>query len=61
MLAVIQGFVQEQKSNNNRFTEPQKNIIRTLNKGAPIYIQDIKAIGPDGTPRPLSTINFKVN
>lgn len=61
VLTVVQGFVQDAKSTSNRFTDQQKNIIRNINKGAPIYIQDIKAVGPDGTPRPLSTINFKIN
>jgi gliding motility-associated protein GldM len=59
--ATVQGFVRDAKSNNNRFTNEQMNIIRTLGRGARVYIQDIKAVGPDGSLRPLSTINFKLN
>jgi gliding motility-associated protein GldM len=58
--AVIQGFVREYKSNSNKFTQDQKNIINNLSRGQNVYIQDIKAIGPDGSTRPLSTINFKL-
>lgn len=61
VLAVIQGFVSDAKSNNNRFTDKQKDIIRTLSRGSNLYIQDIKAVGPDGTVRPLGTIYFKIN
>jgi hypothetical protein len=59
--AVVQGFVREYTSKSNRFTQDQKNLIRNLNRGQSVYIQDIKAVGPDGSTRPLSTINFKLN
>ena len=59
--ATVQGFVRDAKSSNNRFTNEQMNIIRTLGRGARLYIQDIKAVGPDGSLRPLSTINFVLN
>ncbi len=61
VLCIVQGFVRDSKSNNNRFTDQQRNIIANLNRGNPVYIQDIKAIGPDGSVRPLGTINFKIN
>ena len=56
----IQGFVRFAKSNNNRITEDQRNLLRNLNRGQNLYFEDIKAIGPDGTVRPLSTIKFKI-
>jgi hypothetical protein len=61
VFSVVQGFVKQYTSKNNRFTQEQRNLINTLSKGSPIYIQDIKAVGPDGTIRPLSTINFRLN
>ena len=61
VFSVVQGFVKQYSAKNNRFTEEQRNLINTLSKGSPIYIQDIKAVGPDGTIRPLSTINFRLN
>ena len=43
------------------FNQEVRNLINNLSKGNPVYIQDIKAVGPDGTVRNLSTINFKLN
>ena len=59
--AVVQGFVREFTSKSNRFTPEQQNLIKSLSRGNNVYIQDIKAVGPDGSTRPLSTINFKLN
>ncbi len=61
VLTIVQGFVREAKSENNNFTQRQYEIIRGLSKGSPLYIQDIKAVGPDGGVRNLQTINFKIN
>jgi gliding motility-associated protein GldM len=61
VMAVIQGFVQEKKVKGNQFNQEVRTLINTLSKGNPVYIQDIKAVGPDGSVRPLSTINFKLN
>ncbi|NJK85037.1 MAG: hypothetical protein HC906_02740 [Bacteroidales bacterium] len=61
VLAVIEGgFIYEQKSTSTKFTDAQKNIVQSLKKGHPVYIQDIKCKGPDGIVRSLSNINFKV-
>ena len=61
VLTIVQGFVREAKSESNHFTEKQLSIIQGLSKGSPLYIQDIKAVGPDGSVRNLQTINFRVN
>ncbi len=61
LMAVVQGFVQEKKVKGNLFTQEVRNLINNLSKGNPVYIQDIKAVGPDGSVRNLSTINFKLN
>jgi gliding motility-associated protein GldM len=61
VMAVIQGFVQERKVKGNLFTQDVRNLINNLSKGNPVYVQDIKAVGPDGSVRTLSTINFKLN
>ncbi|QQS49794.1 MAG: gliding motility protein GldM [Bacteroidota bacterium] len=57
----IQGFLQEATSNNYKFTKDQKAIINNLSRGQRVYIQDIKAVGPDGSTRDLSTISFILN
>jgi gliding motility-associated protein GldM len=61
VLTIVQGFVRDASSESNRFTQKQKDIIRGLSKGSPLYIQDIKAVGPDGSVRNLQTINFRIN
>lgn len=59
--ASVQGFYREFTSKSNRFTSDQKNLIKSLSRGNNVYIQDIKAVGPDGSTRNLSTIKFKLN
>ncbi|HJZ39693.1 MAG TPA: gliding motility protein GldM [Bacteroidales bacterium] len=61
VLSIVQGFVREVKVKGNQFNQDTRNLINNLGKAAPVYIQDIKAVGPDGSVRPLSTINFKLN
>lgn len=59
--AIVRGFTKEFTSKNNKFTDEQKELIRGLNKGNSMYIQDVKAVGPDGVVRRLNTINFRIN
>lgn len=61
VLSVVGGFVQEKKVRGNLFNQEVTGLINNLSRGSPVYIQDIKAVGPDGTVRNLSTINFKLN
>jgi hypothetical protein len=61
VMAIVQGFAQEKKVRGNLFTQEVRNLINGLNKGNPVWIQDIRAVGPDGSVRPLSPINFKLN
>jgi hypothetical protein len=57
----VQGFLQEATSKSYKFTKDQKAIIRNLSRGQRVYIQDIKAVGPDGSTRDLSTIALLLN
>lgn len=59
--ASVGGFSQDLPAKSNKFTTQQKALIENLQRGDKIYITDIKAIGPDGSPRPLSTIDFIIN
>jgi gliding motility-associated protein GldM len=61
VMAIVQGFAQEKKVKGNLFNQEVRNLINGLNKGNPVWIQDIRAVGPDGSVRPLSPINFKLN
>lgn len=59
--ANVGGFFKDEVSRSNKFTPGQKSIISSLSKGNKVYIESIKAIGPDGTVRELSPIVFKIN
>ena len=51
VMAIVQGFAQEKKVKGNLFNQEVRNLINGLNKGNPVWIQDIRAVGPDGTIR----------
>ncbi len=59
--AVIKGFNQEEPVKGNRFSEKQKQLINNLSRGDKVYIEDVKAVGPDGVERPLNQLIFKLN
>jgi hypothetical protein len=54
------GYVQEKIANGNRFTQEQLDLIKGLNPGSRLYIDNIVVKGEDGTTRTLSAISFKV-
>jgi len=54
--AIINGFFRIYPSKNEAFSKEQKDLINSLEKGSKVYIEDIKAIGPDGVTRELSAI-----
>jgi gliding motility-associated protein GldM len=54
------GFTLEKESKSNRFTTEQTGLISKATRGQKIYIENIKAIGPDGTTRLLNTIALTI-
>lgn len=56
--AIQGGFAKIEPSKNNRFTDSQLKLIKVSQKNHKVYIEDIKAIGPDGVTRSLGTIGF---
>lgn len=48
------------ESHSNRFTPQQKSIIQNAKPGSMIYIDNIKAQGPDGAVRALAPIVFRI-
>lgn len=56
----INGDLITSTANGNRFTAEMANKIKRLKGGSRLYIENIKAIGPDGVPRKLKPINFKI-
>jgi hypothetical protein len=59
--ATIKGFAQSKPAKGARFTSEQKALFNSLTKGSKVYIEDIKAMGPDGKTRELSTIGFTID
>ncbi|HEX2934310.1 MAG TPA: gliding motility protein GldM [Bacteroidales bacterium] len=58
--ALVRGFNQEEISKSFKITSAQRDIISNLKKGEKVYFDNIKAVGPDGKPRELPTISFKI-
>lgn len=54
------GYTNIKKSNTNRFTAEQKDLLKRVKPGTWVYIGNIKAVGDDGTERNLDPISFKI-
>jgi len=54
------GYVQDARSNSARFTAAQQNLLRGVQSKRKVYVEDIKAKGPDGTVRDLGSLTFKI-
>jgi gliding motility-associated protein GldM len=50
------GFTIEKEAKSNRFTDDQQSVMGKASRGQKIYIENIKAVGPDGITRPLGAI-----
>jgi gliding motility-associated protein GldM len=55
-----QGYMIDEESNNNRFTQAQKALLDRLRRNQSVLISDIQAVGPDGSTRQLPPIAFKI-
>jgi beta-lactamase regulating signal transducer with metallopeptidase domain len=58
---VIANFTVNEVSHNNKFTKKQKNLIEKLKNGEKVYIENIKAKGPDGNIRQLGSIALTIH
>ncbi len=56
----INGIVVEEKSESNRITKKQKEIISKLNVGDKLYFEDFVIYTPSGKKRLLSVIKFVI-
>ena len=56
----VAGYVNIKKSNSNRFTAEQKNMLKKVKPQTIVYISNIKAIGDDGKTRNLDPVSFKI-
>jgi gliding motility-associated protein GldM len=55
------SYFYEEKSNGNKFSKEQKNLIGGVTSGSDITIKSIVAKGEDGTTRDLPSITLKIN
>lgn len=58
--ATINGFVKDAPAKGNKFTPEQIALINQVQRGKKVYIENVKAAGPDGTVRNLGSISFKI-
>lgn len=56
----VGGMTKEVNKKGNEFDNEVRNLIKGMKTGAKLIIEDIEAVGPDGVPRALSPIVFKV-
>jgi gliding motility-associated protein GldM len=54
------GYYISESTKGNIFTPAQKGLIKNLRRGQRLNIEDVKAIGPDGSVRPLAPIVFEL-
>ncbi len=54
------GYINIKKSKSNRFTQEQKDLIKSCQPHSMVYIGNIKARGDDGEIRDLDPISFKI-
>jgi gliding motility-associated protein GldM len=54
------GYFIGQSTKGNLFTQAQKDLMKDLRRGQRVNIEDVKAIGPDGSVRNLAPIVFEI-
>lgn len=57
---IVGGTPIEKTSKSNRVTGEMKTMLKKAKPGQKVYIENIKAKGPDGTVRKLGSLSFKV-
>ncbi|OFX88285.1 MAG: hypothetical protein A2W99_10660 [Bacteroidetes bacterium GWF2_33_16] len=54
------GYTIQQKTTGNKFTQAQYNLLKDIRRGQRVNIEDVKAVGPDGSVRNLPPIVFEI-
>ena len=57
---IVKGFTVDQSARSDVFTNEQIRMFRNLKRNQKLYIEDIRAVGPDGVTRNLPTISFRI-
>jgi gliding motility-associated protein GldM len=56
----VGGFTVDKLTKSNRFSAEQMNLVKQISKGQKVYVESIRAIGPDGTTRQLGSIALTI-
>jgi len=59
--AIKKGFYQSEASKSYRFTDAQLDFIDGLGRGEKLFIEEIRAVGPDGSTRKLASMTFTID
>ena len=59
--SVQRGFVVDQRSNSNRITDAQREIIRNAARNDRVWFEDIVAVSPTGEERRLPPVSFRID
>jgi gliding motility-associated protein GldM len=57
---IQKGFTVDEVSRSDTFTPEQMRLLRNLRRNNKVYIEDIRAVGPDGVTRNLPAIVFRI-
>ncbi len=60
LTVIMGGNVKTLKSNSNRLTADQKDLLKQVRKNHTVIVENIKASAPDGSIRKLGSINLRV-
>jgi gliding motility-associated protein GldM len=55
------GFTRSEASTNNRINDRQRTLLDALTRGKKLYVEKVKAIGPDKKERSLNPVIIRVN
>ncbi len=58
---VRSGYFVEENSESNLFTQAQRDLMQSVNRGGRVMIENIRATGPDGSIRKLGSINLTLD
>ena len=56
-----QGDLVTKSASGNQFSGEMRSLLEKAGRGQKIYVENIKAVGPDGTTRTLAPMNLKIN
>lgn len=59
--AIKNGYNVDEPSKNNRFTDAQKELVKGMARGTKVFVNEIKAVGPDKKTRSLGSVTLTID